>query len=75
VTDLDEYTGGADLVRYTPEELESAKNRAQLIGWAQGGGAVILGGIVLNLLGWIPTLLVAGGVVYVLYKLLSKSSD
>ena len=64
-----------DLTLYSRAQLESARNRGQLIGWVQGGGAVLLGGIVLNLLGWIPTILVVGAVGWVLYKLLSRSGD
>lgn len=64
-----------DLTLFTKAQVESARNRGQLVGWIQGGGAVIAGAIVLNLLGWIPTLLVVGGVGWVLYKLLSGSDD
>ena len=64
-----------DMTRYSKADLESAKNRGQLVGWIQGGGAVIAGGIVLNLLGWIPMVLVVGAVGFVLYKLLSGSDD
>ena len=77
VTDLERWENPSDHVAlYSRADLESAKNRGQLIGWIQGGGAVVLAGIVLQVLGWIPMLLVVAGVGYVLYKLLSgKKSD
>lgn len=55
---------------YTDKEVARAKGTAQLIGFAQGAGAVIVAGIGLKLLGWIPVLLVLGGVAWVLYKML-----
>ena len=58
---------------YTKQEVEKIQARSQALGWVQGGGAVLLGGIVLRLLGWIPAILVVGLVVYVLYKLVSGS--
>lgn len=60
---------------YTETELARAKKTSKVIGWFQGAGAVVGGAIVLNLLGWIPTVLVIGGVGYVGYKLLSSGSD
>jgi len=62
-------------VKYTEQDIEKAKRNSRYLGWVQGGGAVILGGMVLNLLGWIPTLLVVGGVGYLGYKILSSSDD
>ena len=55
---------------YTDAEVERAKNTSQLVGFAQGVGAMIVLGIGLKLLGWIPVLVVLGGVAWVLYKLL-----
>lgn len=48
--------------RHTDEDPEPARTKGQVLGWVQGGGAVILGGIVLNLLGWLPAVLVLGAV-------------
>ncbi len=59
---------------YSEKDLARAKRTSKLVGWAQGAGVVIVGGIVLNMLGWIPTLLVIGGVGYVGYRLLSSGS-
>jgi len=40
------------------------------VGWAQGAGAVVVLGLVFSVVGWIPTILVVGGVAYLLYKAL-----
>ncbi len=58
--------------RYTQREIEKARNRGKVVGWVQGAGMVFLAGLVLNALGWIPTVLVLAAVAYVVYKLLSK---
>ncbi|MCA9738770.1 MAG: hypothetical protein R3E98_17535 [Gemmatimonadota bacterium] len=55
---------------YSKSDLETARTKGQVMGWVQGAGAVLAVGVVLKLLGWIPTLLVVGGVVYLLYRLL-----
>lgn len=55
---------------YSKSDLETARTKGQVMGWVQGAGAVLAVGVVLKLLGWIPTLLVVGAVVYVLYRLL-----
>jgi len=57
--------------RYTKQEVERAKATSQVVGWAQGAGAVVAGVIVLKFLGWIPALVVLGAVIWVLYKLFS----
>jgi hypothetical protein len=60
---------------YTEKEVEKARQRSRMVGWVQGGGAVIVGSMVLRLLGWIPALLVIGLVAFVLYKLVSGSDE
>jgi len=62
---------------YTAKEVTRAKNTAQVVGFAQGVGAVIVAGLALKLLGWIPVLLVLGGVAWVLYRVLAggKGTD
>ncbi len=60
---------------HTPTELERARKKGKVIGWFQGAAVVIAAAFLWNLVGWIPTVLVIGAVVYVIYKLLSKSSD
>lgn len=60
---------------YTDKEVTRAKNTAQMVGFAQGVGAVVALGVAWNLLGWIPVLLVLGGVAWVLYKVLFGGSE
>jgi len=59
---------------YTKSDLEQAKKKGKVVGWMQAAGIIIGGAFVWNLLGWIPTLIVIGAVVYVLYRLLAKPS-
>jgi hypothetical protein len=61
-----------ELQRYTDKELELARSKGQVIGWAQGAGAVIAVGLIFSLIGWIPTVLVLGGVGYLVYRMLKK---
>ena len=61
-----------DLQLYTKDDLEKARDRGQLVGWAQGAGGLIAVGLVLKLLGWIPALLLFAGVGYLVYKVLLK---
>jgi hypothetical protein len=60
-----------DLTRHTDKELELARSKGQVIGWAQGAGAVIAVSVVLSLIGWIPAVIVLGGVGYLVYRALS----
>jgi hypothetical protein len=60
---------------YTEKDVERARSRGKLVGWLQGAGLVIVAGMVLNLLGWIPTVLVVGAVGYLAYRLLAGGSD
>ncbi len=57
------------------QEVEKARRRGKMVGWVQGGGAVILGGIALQLLGWIPAIAILGLVVWVLYKLVTGPDE
>lgn len=57
------------------QEVERARQRGKMVGWVQGGAAVILGGIALQLLGWIPAIAVVGLMVWILYKLVSGPDD
>ena len=62
---------------YTEKDVTNAQHRGQLVGWLQGGAAVIAGAIVLNILGWIPAVLAVGAVgygAYKVYKWMSKPS-
>jgi len=62
---------------YTDRDLIRARRRGKVVGWLQGGAAVLLFGIGYSLIGWIPTLLVLGVVGFVVYKLVraSKGGD
>lgn len=62
-------------VRYTEQDVARAKKSGRFVGWIQGGAVVLAGGMVLNLIGWIPTVLVVGGVAYLGYRMLTRSSD
>ena len=61
-----------DLQLYTKDDLEMARTKGQMVGWVQGAGGLIVVGLVLKLLGWIPALLLFAGVGYLVYKLFSK---
>ena len=58
---------------YTDRDLTRARTRGKVVGWLQGGTAVLLFGIGYNLIGWIPTLLVLGLVGFVVYRLVRGS--
>lgn len=60
---------------YTESEVERARNSAQLVGWLQGAGIVIAGGIAWNLLGWIPLLLGLAAVAWVVYKVVGPKKE
>ena len=60
---------------YTEKEVDRARTRANVVGWAQGAGVVIGGAIVWNMLGWIPVVIGVVAVGWVLLKLMSKGDD
>ncbi|MDA0683656.1 MAG: hypothetical protein O3A57_04445 [Bacteroidetes bacterium] len=53
---------------YTHEQVENARTKGQLVGWVQGGLAV--GGLLflLQFIGWIPLIGVAGLVLFAGYR-------
>jgi len=55
---------------YDENDIAKARRRGKFVAWVQGAGVAILGGIVLNLLGWVPLVAVTGVVGYVAYKLI-----
>ena len=57
---------------YTEKELKRAKTTSRVIGWLQGGGIVVAGAVLWNLMGWIPLVLGLVAVGWVLIKLLSR---
>lgn len=61
-----------DLELYTKSDVENARTKGQLVGWVQGGAVMLAGSLLLNFLGWIPTLLVLGAGGFLIYKLMSS---
>lgn len=61
--------------RHTDQDLELARTKGQVLGWFQGGAGVIVAGLVLNLLGWLPAVLVLAAVAWVAYKLVTRAKD
>lgn len=57
---------------YTEKDLTQAKDWARVVGWLQGGGVVIGGAILWNLLGWIPVVIAVIAVGWVMVKLLPR---
>lgn len=57
---------------YTEKELTRAKTTSRVVGWLQGGGVVLGGAILLNLMGWIPVVIGLVAVGWVLFKLMSR---
>ena len=55
---------------YTERDVTRARRRGKVVGWLQGGAAVLLFGAAYSMLGWLPTVLVLGLVGAVIYKLL-----
>ncbi len=60
---------------HSSQDLELARTKGQVVGWIQGGAAVIVGGILLNLLGWVPAVIVVGVVAWVAYKLVTRAAE
>ena len=62
---------------YTEKDLARARSRGKMVGWVQGGVATLVGGMVLQFIGWIPAVMVLGAVAYVLYRFMAggKSKD
>ena len=58
------------LTRASSQELETARTKGQVLGWIQGAGAVLVFGLVLKLVGWIPLILVAIAGAYLAFKVL-----
>ena len=57
---------------YTEKELSRAKTTSRVIGWLQGGGIVLGGAILWNLMGWIPVVVGLAVVGWVLVKLMGR---
>jgi hypothetical protein len=57
---------------YTDLDLQNAHTKGQVIGWLQGGFTTIGGLLVFQFVGWIPALIVAAVVGFVVIKLFSS---
>ena len=57
---------------YTETDVTKARSRGKAVGWIQGGGVVLGGAIVWNLLGWIPVLIGIVAVGWVILKLMGR---
>ena len=60
--------------QYTETDIASARQKGKVVGWLQAAAVIIGGSMVLNLLGWIPTVLAVGAVGYGGYKWMTRSS-
>lgn len=60
----------SDNTLFTRREVENARTKGQVIGWVQGGGAVLVGTLLLGFAGWIPIILLGGVAVYVAYRVI-----
>jgi hypothetical protein len=61
-----------DLQLYTATDIENARTKGQVVGWVQGAGTLFVLGLVLKVVGWIPALLIVGGVVWLGSKVLGR---
>ena len=66
----------SDKTIFTRQELDNARTKGQIIGWVQGGAAVLLGTLLIGFAGWIPLLLVGAVALYFVYRVIfGKSSS
>ncbi len=57
---------------YSQKELTRAKTKGKVVGWLQGGGVVLVGAILWNLMGSVPVIIGLVAVGWVLWKLMSR---
>jgi hypothetical protein len=65
-------TSLSDAGRVPKADVENAQTKGQVIGWVQGASAVVVAGLVLSAIGWLPALIVVGGLVFVAVKVFGK---
>lgn len=58
---------------YTRKDVDRARTKGELVGWAKGAVIGAAGVLLLGMIGWIPTLAVLGVGGFALYKLFSGS--
>lgn len=57
---------------YTNRDLQKARTKGKVVGWIQGAAIGAGGFFLMGFAGWIPVLLVAGGLGYLGFKLWSR---
>jgi len=57
---------------HTQRDIEKARKRYRMLGRVEGAVAVVAFGAIMNLMGWIPSVLVVALVGFVVWKLVSK---
>jgi len=57
---------------HTQRDIEKARKRYRMLGRVEGAVAVVAFGAIMNLLGWIPSVLVVAIIGFVVWKLVSK---
>ena len=65
-------SGKYEMAVFTQEQLENARTKGQLTGWVQGAASVGIFLLLLQFLGWIPLILIAGVVGFAGFKWLSR---
>jgi hypothetical protein len=58
--------------RPTAAELEKARTTGQVIGWLQGAATMLVIGVVLKFLGWVPVVLVGAGAAWLAWRMLFR---
>ena len=58
--------------RYTETDLQNARTKGQLVGWVQGGLGTLGALVVLQFVGWIPTLVVLAVIGFLAVKVLAS---
>ena len=56
---------------FTKKQLDSARVKGQVKGWAQGAASTFIFLMLMKFLGWIPAILVLGGLGFLGYKIFS----
>ena len=60
---------------FTQREIDKTRRRHRWLGRVEGVAGIVAFGAIMNLVGWVPSLLVLAIVGYVVWKLLSKRSS
>ena len=60
---------------YTREQLDNARTKGQLIGWAQDAASIGAFFMLLNFIGWIPLMLIASVLGFAGYKFITRNKS